>query len=550
MALSAKISKAKRLFYTLAPLKPVQLWGLFYYRVWRRFIPFKIPAQIARETDMLTVSFERYQPDSWLGDNEFSFLNSVAEIDPNKWAAENETLLWHYNLHYFDFLNAKNVSQEAEAQAALIEKWWPLHQPLQGVAWEPYPASLRAVNFCKWGWLQNSDYALIPSLEWTAILDRHYQEIKRKLEYHIQANHLFANLKALWFLQAALPEYRAKESAWLCKLVLRELRVQFDSDGGHFELSPMYHRIMLWDLLDMVAIGRKIEDFSKTTQAIEEILPKAMQWMKALSHPDTEVAFFNDGCMGIAPKQNELIEYANVLGVPELAVEDGLYSGYAVARVNNALLLCDVAEAGPKFQPGHAHADTLSFEFSLNGQRLIVNSGTSEYGDGPERLRQRSTPAHSTVCVENRNSSDVWSGFRVGKQASVIICSFDKSESKTVVTGVHSGYKPVLHQRTWHFERDQLVIEDAVDGNFQKKIYFHLHPEAQAELFSDAQASVLRAIIKLGNETVQFVVDATDAALSIEENTWHPQFNMSIPSQCLVISLKANYCKTTLNWKA
>ena len=39
----------------------------------------------------------------------------------------------------------------------------------------------------------------------------------------------------------------------------------------------------------------------------------------------------------------------------------------------------DVALIGPNYQPGHAHADVLSFELSLFGQRLLVNIGTSEY---------------------------------------------------------------------------------------------------------------------------------------------------------------------------
>ena len=56
--------------------------------------------------------------------------------------------------------------------------------------------------------------------------------------------------------------------------------------------------------------------------------------------------------------------------------------------------ILDVAEVGPSYQPGHAHADTLSFELSLYGQRVLVNSGTSQYGNDAERYRQRSTGAH------------------------------------------------------------------------------------------------------------------------------------------------------------
>jgi uncharacterized heparinase superfamily protein len=66
---------------------------------------------------------------------------------------------------------------------------------------------------------------------------------------------------------------------------------------------------------------------------------------------------------------------------------------------NKAVALLDVAPIGPDYQPGHAHADTLSFELSLFGQRLLVNSGTSEYEISPVRQYERSTKAHNTVVL-------------------------------------------------------------------------------------------------------------------------------------------------------
>ena len=46
-----------------------------------------------------------------------------------------------------------------------------------------------------------------------------------------------------------------------------------------------------------------------------------------------------------------------------------------------------------------------------------MNSGTSEYGLGEERQRQRGTAAHNTVVIDGENSSEVWAGFRVARRA-------------------------------------------------------------------------------------------------------------------------------------
>ena len=82
-----------------------------------------------------------------------------------------------------------------------------------------------------------------------------------------------------------------------------------------------------------------------------------------------------------------------------------------------AVLLIDVAPIGPDYLPGHAHADTLSYELSLYGKRVLVNSGTSRYGSGPKRDWERSTAAHNTVEVDGQSSSETWSGFRVARRA-------------------------------------------------------------------------------------------------------------------------------------
>ena len=92
-------------------------------------------------------------------------------------------------------------------------------------------------------------------------------------------------------------------------------------------------------------------------------------------------------------------------------------SGYVRLAAGPAVALLDVAPLGPDYLPGHAHADTLSFELSLFGQRVIVNGGTSRYGSGPERLAERGTAAHSTVQIDGADSSEVWGGFRVARRA-------------------------------------------------------------------------------------------------------------------------------------
>lgn len=534
------LAKISRLAYTLLPLKPVQHWGLFYYRVVRRLLPFKVPPVKATAVHHRQLAFHSYQPVSWLGDYQFRFLNTTADVAQDTWQAAGQSLLWHYNLHYFDGLSALQEQPDKAAQAELLVSWWQVHQSKQGVAWEPYPSSLRAVNLCKWIWQTEP---LIEQPICLAMLDRHYQEIKRKLEFHIQANHLFANLKALWFLQAALPELCKKDNTWLCKQVRRELKLQFDDQGGHFELSPMYHRIMLWDLLDMLVVGQEVPEFARVTAEIKNVIVKAIVWAQALAHPDSEVAFFNDGSMGIAPSLQQLIDYTDSLGTPILSTKSGDYSGYVVQAIADAKLICDAAEVGPAIQPGHAHADTLSFELSIGLQRVFVNSGTSEYGLSAERLRQRSTAAHNTVAVNDRNSSDVWSGFRVGKQASVIKKQVTLSGEECAIEAAHNGYAPVIHNRCWVLSPGQLTIEDTIVGAGFKKSYLHFHPDIHVTKQSD---SIILLEWSSGKATLEIASNVVSA--SVEDGTWHPEFGKVVSNKHLVFTWISDMTKTVIKW--
>src|SRR5690606_10982261 len=136
-------------------------------------------------------------------------------------------------------------------------------------------------------------------------------------------------------------------------------------------------------------------------------------------------------------------------------------SGYFRLSNQAAVAILDVARVGPDYLPGHAHADTLSFELSIADQRVVVNGGTSRYGDGPERHLERSTAWHSTVEVAGENSSEVWGGFRVGRRAYPFDLKTSEKPGLLEVSCSHNGYRYMrgkpIHTRTWRLEDDSLT---------------------------------------------------------------------------------------------
>ena len=131
---------------------------------------------------------------SLVGPEEFSFLGLKGALRIIGWNGSLREKLWRYNQHYFNDLNASGASERHEWHLALIENWVDQNPPALGVGWEPYPISLRVVNWIKWHLAENAlPLSCIQSL---AIQVRF---LSKRLEWYLLGNHLLANAKALIF---------------------------------------------------------------------------------------------------------------------------------------------------------------------------------------------------------------------------------------------------------------------------------------------------------------------------------------------------------------
>ena len=538
-------------------------------RVWFRFYkpkPDDSPAPKRRETVANWVDPSERDP-SLIGERLFEFLNVKGSLRDIGWDGPQREKLWRYNQHYFDDLNAEGAAERRRWHETLLVDWMEANPPSKGTGWEPYPTSLRIVNWVKWSLAGNS--LTEDCLHSLAIQARW---LRRRLERHLLGNHLFANGKALVFAGLFFQEPEA--SSWLrcgVRVLARELREQILADGGHFERSPMYHALALEDLLDLINLIRTYEDVDDVDTLLtilETSVGPMLEWLSTMCHPDGELSFFNDTAIGIAPSPNSLFAYARRLGFEmPIPVESHLASGnkigssvatslqpsgYVRIDAQDALALIDVAPIGPDYLPGHAHADTLSFEFSAFGQRVFVNSGTSVYGVGAERLRQRGTAAHNTVTVNEANSSEVWSGFRVARRAKPIDLHIEDSAQHLRVSCGHSGYQqtqqpPVTHVREWVMSATELKISDELrpvaDGSLHSAVArYYLHPAVR--IISDNSSSSVKLRLP-GGQDVQFVAFAP---ICVESATWHPRFGISEPTSCIVVPLVSGAVSAAIRW--
>ncbi|WP_342671270.1 alginate lyase family protein [Pseudomonas moorei] len=502
-------------------------------------------------------SFDLAIPPHWsssriTGDGQFEFMGSKAAIE---WKNDTLPKIWLYNLHYLDHLVSRQENPSTVSEADLVNSWILNNPPFDGCGWEPYTLSLRIVNLIKW-------FNLQPVLDkrWLESLALQTHALSQQIEYHILANHLFVNGKALVFAGCFMQGDQAGN--WLktgLKILDNEVKEQFLADGAHFELSPMYHAALLWDMCDLLnlALNTHVNALESRVTEWRNVIERGIVWLRSMQHPDGEIPFFNDSTFGIAPTLRDIENYAGLLGcrpstkVPSASSVSATChaeSGYAqidFGKGSKALL--NFAQIAPAYQPGHAHADTLSFELSVFGQRVFVNSGTSQYGEDSERHRQRSTSAHNTVEIDGENSSEVWAGFRVARRAHVTLETFENSGDFVRIVCSHDGYKRLkgknLHTREWTASMNTLQISDCVTGAFDKSIArFHLHPDV-AVTQNDKNLT-----ITLSSGDVVYVSLSGAARITIANTAWHPEFGKSVENKCIIAELSSDTLITRVTW--
>lgn len=173
----------------------------------------------------------------------FVFLNKEKifneEID---WDYEAFGKLWAYNLNYFDFLHQIELSDEDAFN--LIDSFCEhLSERRQGT--EPYPISLRGIN-----WIKFFSYRAVNISKYNTALFTHYRFLVSNPEYHLLGNHLLENGLSLLF--GAYYFNNNQFYAKSCEILTGQLQEQVLKDGGHFELSPMYHQLILYRILDCI----------------------------------------------------------------------------------------------------------------------------------------------------------------------------------------------------------------------------------------------------------------------------------------------------------
>jgi uncharacterized heparinase superfamily protein len=478
----------------------------------------------------------------------FEFMHQSLGMprDALDWRPAGVTRLWRYNLHYFDYL--ADTKRSLGEKCALLDDWIQNNPQGSEVAWEPYTASLRIVNWCKFlAALAPGDATGVRCLSlYTQAL-----WLEKNLELHILANHYFENIKALIFAGTFFDD--ANSARWLRRGQQRlhtQLREQTLADGGHYERSPQYHCIMLDGYLDLYALARANPALfqANITAALEQAIRGGISLLQAIATPDSDIPLFNDSAHNAATPVATLLKRAAELEFFIPVPPDGIVNCPATGLFGwkNALdyFLIDCGDIGPSYQPGHTHCDFLSYVLMLNGKWLVVDTGVYQYEPGAMRSYVRSTAAHNTVVVDDQEQSEVWGEFRVGHRARRLAAEIRPISDGCLFDGAYRGFAGiaggVVHRRRATLRAslakgiETLEIFDEVSGRgyHTVKSILHLHPSVSARIEHDT-------VLLYRNEVLVAKLTTDDTcSIAMEESWYCPEFGVKLGNTALRLELQ------------
>lgn len=452
---------------------------------------------------------------------------------PRVWRDPRMPKLWLYQLHYFDDLNAFGAATRSGWHRSLMDRWIAENPPGSAIAWDPYPISLRVVNWIKWqvsgtGRLNERDLAS---------LAQQVRYLLPRLEHHLLGNHLLENYKTLLIAGCFFAGDEA--DAWRDR-GLRGLRNQLEeqllTDGAHNELAPMYQGILTEGVLDTINFLRSLGFESPAW--LEDAAARMVGWGLSVAHPDGDWPQFNDTALDTAPRPGALAAYLWRIGLEAKIPPPSMETAFVRETRANWTLCADLGGLGPDHNPGHGHADNLTYELSIGAHRVVVDTGISTYEVDDVRAFERSTAAHNTVEIDGCNSSEVWESFRVGRRARTTRVIPEAHDASRLVAE-HDGYRHLagspVHRREWRWSDRGLDIVDEIcsGSNHEVRTRIHLHPHYNAALAADGTCAVLE-----GETVIARIVADNWRQMNIVDYSYAPGYGRRVGARCVVLAAR------------
>ncbi len=323
-------------------------------------------------------------------------------------------------------------------------------------------------------------------------------------------------------------------------------------DGGMICRSPL-SQLELVETLDMLRSAYDVRRM-EFPRPFENAIALAVPALLGVTHGDGSLASWQGG----PPIPGERVAAAiEASGHRALPLRNAREWGYQRMAAGDTVAIVDAAPPPSMRLETGGCASTLAFELSHGAQRIVVNCGGGNGTALPPSLAQglRTTAAHSTLTLEDSNSTALSQDGGLGRGVSAVDVSRRETDGVTRLEASHDGYVHRLgftHKRQLGLsaEGDELRGEDVLipakrhkPGTAGYAIRFHLAPGIEVTPTADGQGVLLRPE---SGPAWQF--RCRGAALSVEDSIWIDEKSRPRPTRQLVLAGETEAGGATVGW--
>lgn len=372
-------------------------------------------------------------------------------------ADEGDHQMWRVKLAHMGYLAPMILDAGTKYHQTVIDLIRSANQTAEVTAvsafngfWFPYAASHRILAIGASLLIARHNKSIPPAVDREVVdfLRTNVAFVLDNIEYELFNNHMERNLAALCLYFSYVDVVPIKVISKLQRDVTQLIDKTILKDGCQTERSPMYQGLSFISLGIMAAAPFLSDELRAR---LRDHVAESRRAFAILCGPDGEIALFNDAWHGEVPRWN---------GPP---APDGRsllpQGGYGRLSQGQDLCLMDAGAMGPRWNPGHGHADFLSIELTLSGRRLAVDPGTSRYNTGPDRARERAAHSHNGPIWQGHEPVNFLGCFKVGKLAEAHLIAESLLPEDTVA-GVFASRCGAVGRMVRHYPGKGFLIAD------------------------------------------------------------------------------------------
>ena len=318
----------------------------------------------------------------------------INDIDPNIFWIKPKNQDQQKELHNFLWLSLIDRKTDGKSLHKIINLWMLKYSKYKKNIWENSVLSKRIVS-----WLLNADI----------ILNNRLFEFKKNFLTSIikQTNHLKKNIKfeknfrkrieilvALMLTGLVFKEYEENYN-----LAIKELeklvKKFFDHDGFPLTRSPSD---LIFFVKYLVISKECIKDAQKyVPEFLEIIINQNLVCIQNLKSPSNQTPLFNGGL------EEDLHHLQKFIDNLDFKMKDkkNIIGGIQLMKFKNSLVYFDVGAPPEKIFSKNYQSGPLSFEYYLDGNKIITNCGFGHNISSKAKLLSRLTSAQSTLTIND-----------------------------------------------------------------------------------------------------------------------------------------------------